>query len=161
MKKSVNALLRERIDPDRILPFVSLVTDHGENIAGLTGYRALANSRNIGTVLLRRAKPEVGRATLQIEELRVARNGDPAVARNAIELAILTRSNIESRVLISDAHGVTFEETAMWYRLAGSHIATIVQPFMPRTQLMQGEAVYDGQAFAPPLALDEQPTLIS
>lgn len=100
--------------------------------------------------------------TIQIEELRVARSGDTIAMRNAVELAILTKSSIENRTMISDAHGITFEETAMWYHLAGAHLATIVDPFMPRLQLVRGEAVYDGHAFAQPIVAPvEVPTSTS
>lgn len=151
MFKSVNALLRERLDPNRTLPYVQLITDQGERVRGLTCYRAFAQHRNIGELLVRREKPEVGKGTLSIEGVRMRPFPDSGTFRKALELALITRSSTDNRVLVSGRHGVSAEESAMWHRLSEVGLATIVEPFTPRAEPIHGEAIFDGIAFALPM----------
>ncbi|MBC7581527.1 hypothetical protein H7097_01510, partial [Aeromicrobium sp.] len=113
----------------------------------------------VGSITLRRSMPQIGLGTVKIEALRANAGDQTDHVRASIEIAILALSTVEQRVIVSDPYGETFERTAMWYRFAGAGVASILEPFTPRPALMMwqdgqgGEAIYDGQALAPPVSL--------
>lgn len=88
-----------------------------------------------------------------IEGLRIAPGEDTDAIRFGAELTILAASMDEGRALVSDPHGVSFEETAMWYRFAGFGIAQVIEPFRPCLERLHGEVIYEGQAVAHPIDL--------
>lgn len=149
--KNIDALLRERLDPGRKLPRIRLTSQRTETNSGITAYRAFADLRVIGSIMLRRSIPEVGLGTVIIDQLRIGHDDRDRRLRQATELAILVKSSIEQRVIVSDMYGVSAEESAMWNRFAGADVATIVTPFVEREVLFHGESVYDGRAFALPV----------
>jgi hypothetical protein len=147
--KSTEALIRRRLDPDFILPHVWLWRPEAEDETRFAVYGLFRqDNEEVGSVMLQRAQPDIGPATMQVEHLRIQRRHEAEQLRQAAALTILATSISEGRVLISDPYGSSTEERQMWGWFHANDLATIRQGFTPRLEAGSAYPIFDGNAYA-------------
>jgi hypothetical protein len=153
MSKSIEKVLRNKLDPHDHLPQVRLRPTESVYVSDYQNFQIYTDLNLLGSVELHRWSEQSGRPVIRAEALIVSHSSTEMEIRYAAHLGILAMSTQENRTFISAEHGLSLEDKTTWAWLTEAGLAVTQRPFIARPELNLGKPIYDGMAYAPPVTL--------